>query len=494
MSVADLQAGDGGGPTPQPDRSSVAANATVLSLATIGARIFSFALAIILGRRLGVGEYGRYGFAGALGAIIVPIADLGISTYVYREVARDRRSGDIQATSLASAKWRLSLFALAATAAVALAISPSISAAAIVIAVVASMLADGVSAFVYGYFQGRERMALQARLTVLGGIARSLGGITLVLAFRSLLPVVAWMLVVSAGQLVVAMRRFDQALAPVRRAPAETAAQISWPSVVTMGLLTMFALICIRADSVMIGVIKDHRLVGVYTAAYTLLAALEIIPWQITQAITPVFARTFDRDRAKFDSSWHDGVRIVLLVSLPGALVTSICAAGIMHLFYGPRYLSGATALAILIWEAPLSVFNAIVAAVLYGARRELWPTVAAGAGVVVNLGLNLWTIPAFGIAGAAATTVATEVAVLTVQTLYVFRAGIAPAPRLPYLRMALALGVLAAIASALHTLPVVVSVSAALVAYVAVVLLTRVIERSELQSLWPQSAGHPNE
>jgi O-antigen/teichoic acid export membrane protein len=484
VSSTEVETGSQLDSSPPSDRASVARNATWLAAATIGARVCSFALAVILGRRLGVGEYGRYGFASALGTIIVPVADLGITTYVYREVARDRRIGELRAIQLAAAKWRLSLLAAAITAAATILIAPSEHAAAVTVVVVASLLADGVSAFVYGYFQGRERMALQARLTVLAGVARSVGGIACVFAFRSLLPVVVWMLVVSAMQLTFAVRRFDQAVAPARTAEPASAVPISWRSVITMGLLTLFALICVRADSVMIGALKNHRAVGIYTAAYTILGALEIIPWQIAQAIMPVFARTYDSDRSRFHSFWHEGVRVVLLFSLPAAVVTSICARGVLQLFYGSKFSSGSTALAILVWFAPLSVFNAIVAAALYGARRELWPMVASGAGVVVNLALNLWAIPAFGIPGAAAVTVATEVVVLLVQVWFVAGSDIAPWPRLPYVRLTFALLVLGAIALLLRHVSVVLAISAALLGYAAVIVTSGVIGRSELQRL----------
>lgn len=251
-----------------------------------------------------------------------------------------------------------------------------------------------------------------------------------------------------------------------------------------MGLLTLFALVCVRADSVMIGVIKNHHAVGIYTAAYTILAALEIIPWQIAQAITPVFARTYESDRPQFIASWHNGVRIVMLFSLPAALVGSMLPEGILRLFYGGNFSSGATALAILAWYAPISVFNAIVAAVLYGARRELWPTVASGLGVAVNLGLNLWAIPSFGIAGAAAVTVATEIAVLLVQVWFIFATGIAPLPRLPYVRLALALLALGSLAFLLRGLPVVFGVSVSLLGYAVFVVVSGVVDRAELRQL----------
>src|SRR5438876_6449915 len=95
---------------PPAERASIASNASLLSAATIAARICSLGLAIAMGRGLGVNVYGRYGFAAAVGTIIVPLADVGITSYVWREVARDRASGDIRALRLAASRsgcrWR----------------------------------------------------------------------------------------------------------------------------------------------------------------------------------------------------------------------------------------------------------------------------------------------------------------------------------------------------------------------------------------------------
>lgn len=469
---------------PAADRSSIASNATRLSGATIAARVCSLGLAIAMGRGLGVNVYGRYGFAAALGTIIVALADLGVTSYVWREVARDRVSGDIRAFRLGIIKIWLALAALALTAAAAVPLSGQLEAAEIVVVIVASMLVDGISSYVYGYFQGREQMGFEARWTALVAIVRSVGGIILVLAVGRLLEVVLWILTVSILQLAVTGRRLFSELDRRKLAERGSDAPIAWGGVIAMGSLTLFALVYLRADSVLLGVIKNRHAVGLYTAAYTVVGAVQIIPWQISQAVTPVLARTYTSNPSRFAEAWNEGLRIALLVSLPVALATAILATGVVTLPYGQAFASAGPALAVLIWAAPISGVNAIIAGALYGAGQERWPAICSGVGVLLNLGLNLWAIPAYGIVGAASVTVATEVAVLAGQMWFVVARKIAPIPRLPYGRTAIALALLAAVAVAARELPVVASGLLAVLAYVVVIVASGAFGRKELQSL----------
>lgn len=485
MSVAGTDApAQGPGVARPPDRASIAQNATWLTAAMFAARACTFALAIFMGRDLGVTDYGRYGFAVALGTIIVPLADLGVTPYVSREVARDRARGELRAVRLLQVKIRTALGAAAISAAVAALIGNQALAAAVILVVLAAMLADGVSAFVYGYFQGREQMSFEARATALAALLRGLGGIACVLAFGQLMPVLIWMLAVSGLQLAVALRRFFVNIDLPALPNAAVGDAVSWGSVGALGSMTLFALIYLQADSVIVGIVYDKHAVGLYTAGYALTAGLQIIPWQIAVALAPVFARSYAADRDGFRDTWHSGLRLVLIVALPFSLVTSLLAGKIMDLVFGSDFSAGAGALAILVWSSPVWATNMVLAAVLRGARRDSWLALTTGVGVVVNLGLNVWAIPRFGIDGAAAVTVGTEMAVLLAQGWLAVSRGVVPLPRLPYLRIALALAALSGVAVAGRGSEVIALASAAVGVYVLVLMATGVVGLSELRFL----------
>jgi O-antigen/teichoic acid export membrane protein len=472
-------------------QSRVTRNAASLAAATVVARACALVLAVAMGRGLGVAEYGRYGFAAAIGAIILPLADLGVTSYVWREVARNRSTGDAQAAYLARVKYWFSLSALAITVAAAMLLSASVSAAAVVIVVVAAALADGTSAFVYGYFQGREQMGFQARWIAGGALLRSIGGVCCVALFGRLLAVAVWVLAVSAVQLAFALRRFLVVVGhDARRRPGRRL--VSWRAVLAMGALTLSVLAYLNGDTVLIGIIKDRHAVGLYAAALAIVAAAQLVPWQISQAIAPVFARTHGADPAGFGEAWEVGLRVVLLIALPTALVIAILARGVLRLPYGVSFTPAATALSVLIWSSPIAAVNSLVAGALLGVGREGWAARVSVGAVVLNLGLNVWAIPTFGIVGAAVVTVVTELAVLVGQTRFLIAHGIVSFPRLRYGRTAVALLALAAVAIELRSMNVIAAAVPALVIYGLMTLFTGALRRSELRDFWTAIARAP--
>ena len=461
---------------------TVVRNASLLTVATVVSRLSAFGLAIVMARVLGAESYGRYGLAFALGTILVPLADFGMTPFISREAARARTTADAAVRALVAVKLGLMAAVLAATGAVAALAVDDGELVAVILAVLLGMLADGLSQFVFGYFQGRERMGLEAVVSTVTAIVRSVGGAVLVIATGDLLAVVAWLVVGSLGQLAYCAWRLRGELARSGAPAAPTPVRaIPWRVVGAMGLIHVFVMIYLRADAVLIGLVLGEREVGWYTAAYTLLLGLQIVPYMIAVALTPVFARAFGRDRALFRASWQEGIRAVLLVALPLALVTAVLAEQIIGRFFGGDFDPAVSALAILVGAIPLAALNVVVGSALRGAGHERWLTVVSGVGAALNVALNLWAIPTFGIDGAAVVTVATELAVVLGLTGLAVRGGIAPVPRVPLVRLALALFALAAVAALARPAGPELAATAALAVYLAVVVATRVVGRRDL-------------
>lgn len=454
---------------PETARSSIARNAVVLSVANVIARACVLGLAIAMGRGLGVREYGRYGFAVALATIVVPISDIGISSYVWREVASLGRSGDATARALSRLKLWLSLATVLIAGGIALVTSAPPSAA-LLIVVLAAAVADGASAFVFGYLQGRERMGFEAWWTVATGLTRSLGGIVIVIVTGQLMPVVLWLLAVSSVQVIAATRRFR---AEVSVGDSGSPAPVAWGSLVAMGVLAASVLVYIRADSVLLGISLGRRAVGLYTAAYSLMGAVQIIPLQISQAVVPALSRTYASGRTEFLAIWDAGHRIVLVVALPLALMTALMSVEALRIPYGRLYSPASAALAVLVWAGPLGVVNALGAGALFAARRERWPALVSILAMVLNVGLNLWAIPSFGLVGAAGVTIGTEAAVLMLQFAFLVRTCSVRLPRLPWRALAASLAAMVGATELARGLGLIPQIVAGVLSYAAVAAVT---------------------
>ncbi len=245
-----------------------------------------------------------------------------------------------------------------------------------------------------------------------------------------------------------------------------------------MGLIAIFVMTYLRVDTVFLGWLQDERAAGLYAAAYALMMGAQIPPWMLATALTPVFARTYHGDPAEFEASWHRGLRLVLLISLPIALITCLLAGGIIDRLYGDEFEQSADVLALVIWICPLGAVSLIAQAVLRGAGRELWLTVVSGGCAALNVGLNLWAIPRHGIMGAAVVTVVTEAVNMVALVAAARRGRLVPWPRFPVVRTALAACAASAVAIAGDSLPVEVAGLGAVAAYLAVLWTTGVLRR----------------
>lgn len=460
----------------------IAGNALALATSTILARLAMFVLGVALANQLGPDDYGRYGIGISLAVVLVPLADLGFTPYVTREVARSRANTDAALRALTLGRAFLAVVAsVVAAGAIVLLVDDPRTEWALLLAVAAAAF-DGLAQYGFAYFQGIERMGPQARITAVAAVIRAAGGVVLALATGSLALVLVWLLVGSVAQAAWTLVRVRREAAPTPKAERRA---VPWRAVLAMGGVAILVAIIVRVDSVLVGALRGEADAGQYTAAWTLMGGLQVVPWMVSVALLPVFSRTFVSDRETYVRALSQGTRSVILVSAPIALLLSVLADPIIDRFFGSAYEPAATALAILIWSVPLAAVNSIAAMALRGASRERPLTVALGAAAAGNIGVNLWAIETYGINGAAATNVGTEAFLIVVLYAALARGRALRRLELGLVRLALALGGLTLAALLLRDrVPVEVALLAGVAAYVAIAWGTRLVTAADLRTL----------
>jgi len=128
-----------------------------------------------------------------------------------------------------------------------------------------------------------------------------------------------------------------------------------------------------------------------------------------------------------------DSLAQALCIGLPIAVGGGLLAPGLITLVFGADYGPSALPLSILIASIPFLLYKdiAMVAMVAGGHEKAVLRFTALA--VVVNLVGNLLVIPRFGMVGAAATTLATEVLRALLGAFYVRREQL---PLLPFARI----------------------------------------------------------
>jgi O-antigen/teichoic acid export membrane protein len=180
----------------------------------------------------------------------------------------------------------------------------------------------------------------------------------------------------------------------------------SWPLMLNHLLATVF----FKIDVVLMEAINGNAVVGQYSTAYKWLDALNIIPAFLTMALLPIMARQAHEDRAGLKRNYTLAVKLLVMVALPVAVVTTFIAEPLVRVLGGEEYLpAGGIALQLMIWSIPIGWINSVTNYVIVALDRQRTLTIAFGVGVVFNIVTNLIFLPIYSYKAAAIITIFSE-------------------------------------------------------------------------------------
>lgn len=419
---------------PTPAAPSLSRRVGLNTATQIAARLYSSGLAfaitaLLLPRRIGVADFGLFAFYLTLYQLLQNVLDFGVGTIVIREASRERQRAGRLIGLLIGIKARLALLGIAALLVVAWSFEGlGLRTLLLVLASLHLLFhAPSAAGVIFAVDMAFARQNLAASLGQTAWFLATLG-LLLAGALEPSLYLIAFGLGVAAGGLLtfawarqrVAIR-FDGTSAE-RRALWNDA----WPAGVSMTMASVYFYI----DTVLLRPMLGEVAVAHYSVAYRLMGFVLMVPVLFSQVVFPVFSRLWPS--GGLDAFFQ---RTTVLLAGFGLLFPPLIwllRTELMALVYPPDYAAGADSLGILGLAIPL-VFAAYphVLTLLAAGQQRLMMGISA-AGALLNVGLNLWWVPRFGIEGAACATVATEALVLASAALAVRRrAGLAFRPLL---------------------------------------------------------------
>ena len=199
----------------------------------------------------------------------------------------------------------------------------------------------------------------------------------------------------------------------------------SWP----LALSSMLTIIQVRIDVIMLRAITGDVAVGIYAVALKPAEAAYVVSAAIGVSAFPHMARTYHGDRSQFNAVCRDVFLLLLVLSLPVALILSPLAEKIIPSLFGEAYTASGQVLAILCLHVPLGYINMLLVNMLICANRqrlELWASIATTA---TNVVANALLIPAYGVVGAAVATLLCQCVALVMLAGMTYREVRFPVP-----------------------------------------------------------------
>lgn len=389
---------------------SVASNSLTLFGGQIAIKALSFVFNIVVIRHLGSEQYGNYAVCVAFGSLFAVLSDLGLAQLGVKRIARDRSPGPLAALVANMVTLRV-ILALGVVALTALAARIAGYGAELRLGIFIAALGLISYAF-FGMADtialGLERFRTSAALNVGLQLATLVLAATLVFGGAGFLGLLAASTIAVLGVALVGLRRLGREL-PLR-APLDVR---SWPGLIReafpFAAITLALSVSYKADAVILSFLVPVGAIGAYTVAYNLIFTAVTLSHSINLALYPTMVREQARDPERAARRFREGLRLLLLVSLPAAVFISLHARAIVALLYGARFSDAALPLAILAWAIPLLFVSEFLGYVAIVVDREGLAARANWVSSLGNVAANLALIPFFGIAAAAAITVATE-------------------------------------------------------------------------------------
>ena len=368
-------------------------------------KVATFVMFLVLARLLDVADFGVLSFGLSLGLLLAVLSALGLDSRVVQLGSAQPELLDRCYGALVAIRALLSAAVMSVTTVV-LVLTMSGSDAIAVALLVASCLLDTFVDASRAACGARQRQQLSAVVLVVqrfAALALSAGAV--VVTGSAAHAALGYLLATCVGVIgmYVAARRAG-ARPRIRGSRAE--ARLVLQAAPVMGLGAIAAMGVFRIDAALIGVILGMGAVGVYGAGYRVFESILFVSWTLSRVYMPVIAaRPEDADHVRVWAS--RALVIVCAIYLPYGAVLALHGDDLVGLLFGAEYAHAGMLVALA--AAPLLFgIGHLGASVLLALRPDPVVLMASVVALIVNLGLNLWLIPVWGVTAAAlATTLA---------------------------------------------------------------------------------------
>ena len=171
----------------------------------------------------------------------------------------------------------------------------------------------------------------------------------------------------------------------------------------------MMVLLYMKIDQVMLKEMLNAKAVGVYAAAVKLCEAWYFIPSAIMASLFPAIIESRKESEEIYENRVQKLYEMIVWGSLLVAIPTSFLADWFIQVLYGAIFQEAAIVLKIYIWTFVFVSLGVASSHWLVAENLEKYALLRSLLGAIINITLNWYMIPIYGITGAAYATLITQ-------------------------------------------------------------------------------------
>jgi O-antigen/teichoic acid export membrane protein len=393
------------------------------------ARVIGFAAGVYVARRLGAEMFGVMMFGQAVVLYFTHLAACGTDLPGVRDIAEEPGRARTLAPSILTVRLIVSLGLIVVLASSALTFLPRL---------------DGIVVALYsltllGHGPNPRFILLGQSRPVPVAIARTVGELAYLGGVLALVHAGDDVARVPAAQALGDVLAVALMFVALARSGVRWRLELDWPAVkplfaraFPLVVNILLGLMIYNSDLIVLRFFKGATTVGWYSASYQLISFLINMAWAYSYSLLPALTQASKESGAR-RALYHTSIAQSFAVTLPIAVGGAMLSSTIIAVVFGAKFEPAGLPLAILIGSIPCMLYKDVAMVSMIVSGREGAVMRMTAVGVVFNLALNFALIPRFGMAGAAVSTLATEVLRFALAAWYVRRDGfdLVPAKRL---------------------------------------------------------------
>jgi O-antigen/teichoic acid export membrane protein len=387
-----------------------------------GQLLLAFFLTLVAAKKLGAGGFGIYMFASIMGYFLLLFDDLGLVTYMVREISKNREKTEDYYINALTAKWIILIFLIP------------------VIYIYMKLSGFGqdkfwslMAFFVFGFFfslnqvcyavyRAHERMHFEMALNLFEKLLITGAGAFVLMKGGG---VVAFCAVFGGASIINYLVNSTLVKTRFLKSPGH----LQWHFMIRLlrsafffGVFWILTNIHERVDVLLLEhMTKSDEIVGWYTLAYKLILVANLIPIVLMTAAFPRISQSVHNNPAEVERLYRLGMKYLFYIALPMVVGTLFLAEPIC-LFFGDDFQKSGNVLRILILSSGIDFFNIYFSAFLMAWNKQRSLTLLQGVALILNILVNITLIPTLKHIGAAYATLASRGLIFALCAIWVIK------------------------------------------------------------------------
>ncbi|WP_316840734.1 flippase [Pedobacter gandavensis] len=385
-----------------------AKNAGWLMIARVGSLGIKIVVGIAVSNYLGPKEFGVYNYPLVFATFFIAAAALGLDGFVTRELLRfPEKKNELLGTAfvlkLMGGIVVLPLVYLAYHIAMGMTKLDAPFSYILVVSFTGIIQAFNI---IDSYFQSKALGKFIMKVQVMGNLLSAAFKLFLIVMGMSLNWFIAALLMdviaLAIGYIYVYQKEGGSIFEWKFESPlAKFLLKNSWPMAFSAILISIY----MKIDALMIQGYLGSAQQGIYSSVVQLSEAWYFIPVALVTAVFPAIMNAKRDDPERYQRRMQNMYDLMVWISVSIALFMTVASPIIYKIFYTPEYWPAAHVLTIHIWAGIFTFLGTASGQFLIAEGYTKLSMLRTGAGAIINILLNIWWIPKYGITGAAVAT-----------------------------------------------------------------------------------------